>query len=221
MGVAWDTSEAVSGGMAGAGLGPYGAAAGFVLGGFLGGARNRGEKKRMRTRERQIRRRLSPAYYKQKLQEFTPIARQNVLESGAGNVIKQEVQGNISRRGLTGTGLGTAFQNAAALAPANIASTQAQNMASSSINNEISSISGFPMFQSPEQLSRGSASDIATAIAIFKSLKKKGGTNSDGTPDFRSQFPNNDWNSGWPSSVPKSAFNPGDYMPKFPNAMGG
>lgn len=172
--MAFDTNSAVQGGLAGASVGgPYGAAAGFVLGGFLGGSYQKGQKKQRRTLEKKIRRRQSPEYLKQRIQEYTPIARQAVLESGAGTSLQQEVQSNISKRGLTGTGVGTAFQNAAALAPSQFAAQTATNLATNSIDQEIQGILSMGSYNPQEisTLSRQSAGDIATAIAIYRSLK--------------------------------------------------
>lgn len=185
--MAFDTNAGVSAGSTGASIGSIGgpigagigAAAGFVLGGFLGGSYASGNKKRQRTLERKIRRRQSPQYFASKVAEYTPLARRTVLESGAANTLQQEVQGNISRRGLTGTGLGTAFQNAAALAPSQFAAQTATTLAQNSIDSEINSIMSMGTYNPKEisTLSRQSAGDIATAIAIFRSLKGRNSTN--------------------------------------------
>lgn len=226
--MAFDTNSAVSGGLAGASVaGPYGAAAGFVLGGFLGGSFQKGNKKQRRTLERKIRRRQDPAYLAKRVAEYAPLARRTVLESGAANTLQQEVQGNISRRGLTGTGLGTAFQNAAALAPSQFAAQTATTLATNSIDNEVNSIMGMGSYNPQEisTLSRQSAGDIATAIAIYRSLKGKNKADNSGAPDFQSQFPKDgSFSSGYPSSRPwggPSPYNPGNpFALGFPGARG-
>lgn len=219
--MAFDTNAAVQGGLTGASIGgpaaAYTAAAGFLLGGFLGGSYQSGNKKQRRTLERKIRRRQTPQYLAQRVAEYTPLARRTVLESGAANTLQQEVQGNISRRGLTGTGLGTAFQNAAALAPSQFAAETATNLAQNSVNNEINSIMGMGSYnpQDIATLSRQSAGDIATAIAIFRSLKGKTGAKT-GSPNpggFESNFPRN-------SDFPYQPYNPASAM-RFSGATGG
>lgn len=225
--MAFDTNAGISAGLTGATAGSVagpigagiGAAAGFVIGGFLGGSNASGNKKQRRTLERKIRRRQDPAYLARRIKEYTPIARQSILESGAANALTQEVQTNISKRGLTGTGIGTALSNAAALAPSNMAGEAARNLATNSINSEIEGIINMGSYNAQDiaSLSRQSAGDIATAIAIFRSLKDKGDVK--GGQDFNKQFPQNgSFSSGYPSQRPWA---PTPYNPNNPSAMGG
>lgn len=235
--MAFDTNAAVQGGLTGASIGgpaaAYTAAAGFVLGGFLGGSYAAGNKKQRRTLERKIRRRQDPAYLKRRIQEYTPIARQAVLESGAGNSLQQEVQSNISKRGLTGTGVGTAFQNAAALAPSQFAAQTATNLATNSIDNEINSIVNMGSYnpQDIATLSRQSAGDIATAIAIFRSLKGRNQA-ANSTPNAPSSGTATSMGPGRFDPYNLPTFNPalsdtyypssnGSYGRFFPGARGG
>jgi hypothetical protein len=234
---AFDVASGTAGASAGAGLGPYGAAAGFVIGGFLGGAANRNAKKQRQTIENKIRRRLSPQYYNNLVREFTPIAREGVVNSGAGNVIKQDVGTNLARQGLNGTGVGAAIQSAASLAPSNIAFQTANQLASNTQAADLNSVVGLGQFdpRMADQYARRDAGDIATAIAIFRSLKGSSSgrsqTNPDGSPTFNSTFPSGGgFPSGYPSSTtpwripgwdPNNPMNPGSFAQTFPNATGG
>lgn len=227
--MAFDFESGMSGAAAGSSIGgPYGAAAGFVIGGFVGG----GKKKRIKKQQRRFQQRYnmltSPAYLKDVTRGQIPIARENIMASGAGNAIKQDIASNLTSHGLIGTGVGTALQSAASLAPANMATQMANALAQGIIERQITGL----IETTPAGI-RGNMgndtnypfgdlkyNDIATIGAVFRGLGNKSNQSSGtGAPTFSGAFPpGGDFNSGYrtgslfpkqPDNVMKGDFDSG------------
>lgn len=193
--MAFDIGSATQGAQVGSAAGPYGAAAGFVIGGFIGGSQKKRRKKAAQRDKRKLTALASPQHLADVARSYTPLARENVLASGAGNAIQQDVQSNITNRGLTGSGVGLAFQNAAAQAPSNLATQISHSLAQEAVQREIDAFLGTSSYLGqPGSVSgtstKDAASQLATTFAIFKGLGSK--TNKAASPGgntFEGQFP--------------------------------
>ena len=151
------TGGAATGASVGAAVGgPFGAgvgaAAGFVLGGLAGGKAKDDAKKEQRRREQQILQLSSPQQILQNARKF-----QNQFGAIAGlggQALQSTVATNIARRGLTGTGLGTALTGAALSAPGIFATRDSLGRAQQTANLQVAALGGTPVFN-PSQVGSG------------------------------------------------------------------
>jgi len=139
---AFDFEGAVGGAAGGASFGgPIGAAIGFVLGGFIGGKDKDAAKKAAARRERQLQFLASAENFNRIARQLTPgfvaLANQSVGPAAASAAATQS-----ARRGLTGTGLGSALATNAAAAPGIAASKAAFQQAGQIQANQIAALGG-------------------------------------------------------------------------------
>lgn len=138
--------EGAAGGAAsGAAVGGiWGAAAGFVLGGFIGGKNQDKAKKAAQRRERQIAYITSTENYKAIYKDVHGIVAERARHT-VGPATRSAAATQASRRGLTGTGLGSAMMTNAAAAPGIAAAGAAASETGNIQNRQLAGIGASPM----------------------------------------------------------------------------
>lgn len=87
-----------------------------ALGAAGGIAGNKAKKKAAKKQRKDVREATRPSTVAEFVKQLMPMIRQNVI-AAQGPQFKQQLAGILSKRGLTGTGIGTSLQAAAASAP--------------------------------------------------------------------------------------------------------
>ena len=98
------------------------------IGGYFGGIAARGKEREMERLEEKIQNILSVKKFNKLFGKFLPIFRSQIA-AGVGPAIQQQTAGQISARGLSGTGLGEVLQSLSVVAPGIEATRQAGEMA--------------------------------------------------------------------------------------------
>jgi hypothetical protein len=169
--MAFDYESGLAGAQTGAAAGPYGAIAGFVVGGFVGGRKKDAMRKLMKKREKKLRYLASPKHLAEVTSQLTPQFRQQIA-GGAGAAAQSAIQNSISRRGLSGTGIGAALGAGAAAIPEITAFNQALGQAGNVINRQTEAYG--QQYYDPERIDEqiGKTGD---AIQLFKRLSAGSG----------------------------------------------
>jgi hypothetical protein len=170
-------------------FGPIGTGIGAVAGGIFGGlSGGKGEDEAKKAKERQRQRAVvaaSPGNLIENVRRVQP-AVTNMIRSGIGPQFQSGVATNIARRGLTGTGIGTAMQNAALAAPGVFATQAAIPIAQQISSNQLGAELGVPPFINPltstgqiftPQTLGGLAGTVGTFSSLFPG-KKAGPTST-------------------------------------------
>lgn len=171
---AFDFSSGMQGAASGGSIGgPWGAIAGFVIGGFLGGGKKKRAEKKQKKLEKQLRVLASPEHLAATTKKLTPQFREQIA-GGAGAELTGAIQTGVARRGLTGTGIGTALTAGAAAVPETMAFREALGQAQDVVGRQIAVRS---KQRTPE--ATGYAEEFgqfADATQMFKQLSAGGGS---------------------------------------------
>jgi len=116
----FDFGSGMQGAQAGSVAGPYGMAAGFVIGGFVGGHKkavaNRKLKKKQRRYNKAYADLTSPAGYNKTVQGIFP-GQRNLIASGPGSQMQSNIDTSLARGGFSGTGFGETARAIGYVAP--------------------------------------------------------------------------------------------------------
>ena len=110
---------ASQGAMVGSAFGGWGALIGGVVGGisgYFGGISARKAEREQERAEEKIHNVLSVKKFRKKYGQFLPYSRQEIA-AGQGPRIRQALEGRVAGTGMQDTGLGTALQGLAKVAP--------------------------------------------------------------------------------------------------------
>jgi len=163
--MAFDFDSAMAGAQTGANAGPYGAIAGFAVGGFLGGRAGSKQKRLMKKREKRIRYLTSPQHFADVTKQLTPLFREQVA-GGAGAEATAAINTRLARSGLSNTGIGTAIAGGAAAVPEVMAFKAALGQSGDIISNQLEHL-GAPI---PESNYANEIGQIGDAVSMFKQL---------------------------------------------------
>lgn len=138
--MAFDFQSGMRGAQAGSVAGPYGAIAGFVVGGFIGGGKMKKAKAKAKREQRLYRQHLqtitSPEYFGKTIQKMLPSMRESVA-SGIGPQMQSDIATSLARGGYTGTGVGEVGRAVGIAMPEIEAFRQATAQATPALNREI------------------------------------------------------------------------------------
>jgi hypothetical protein len=163
--MAFDFDSAMAGAQTGSVAGPYGAIAGFAVGGFIGGQKNKKIKKLQKKREKRLRYLTSPKHFADVTRELTPLFREQVA-GGAGAEATAAINSRVARGGLTGTGIGTALSAGAAAIPEVMAFKEALGQSGDIIANQLTHYGvDIPKNNYAQQIGQ-----IGDAVSLFKQL---------------------------------------------------
>jgi len=164
----FDFQSGLAGAQTGGSMGGgYGAIAGFVIGGFMGGRAKKRAQKKEKKRQKQLKHLASPTHLAETTKELTPQFRQQIA-GGAGAAMTGAIQTGVARRGLTGTGIGTALTAGAAAVPETMAFKEALGQAEGVINRQIEAKKGQAIYE-PEDVA-GEIGQVGDAYSLFKQL---------------------------------------------------
>ena len=181
----FDFGEGIGGGVGGAQVGAslggvpggiIGGVAGFALGGLGGGKGKDDAQKASAAKRRQAANAASPDNIIRSAQKFQKaFGAQAAL---GGQALQSGVATNNARRGLTGTGLGTALTGAALSAPGLFAQQDAFNRASQSAALQVQAATGVgtgfsPIDPNTGLFSGGGLGDLAKVFGNLGALKNK------------------------------------------------
>lgn len=139
-GIGWDTQSGVEAAAASGGN-PYAAAALFVIGGVLGGMKEKRLKHQLKEKKRLYQAAISPKYLAQLTGQNIPLFRQQISHGGAAG-IQSGIENNIAQRGQVGTGLGVSLKNMAQTAPEIAAFNSALAQASIQQQQKVAGLAG-------------------------------------------------------------------------------
>lgn len=185
--MAFELESGIGGAAAGSAFGPIGAAAGFVIGGFLGGRKKKKAARKLRKQKERIRRILSFQNFQTLFNQFRPLGRENQLTSGASGERAFNVARSLGVSGTTQTGLSAPLSSAVSTLDENAASQFATNQANVTIAGQLAG-EGINADLSLAQFGQDSTKlfgdvkpgELAKIGAIFRGLGKK--TGPGGTP---------------------------------------
>jgi hypothetical protein len=137
----FDFESGLSGAQTGSAAGPWGALAGFVISGFMGGSRKGAMRKALAKKRHELMGLASPKHLADVTQQLTPQFRQQVA-GGAGAEASQAITDAVARRGLSGTGIGTALEGGAAAIPEIMAFKESLGTAKAVVTNQMNTARG-------------------------------------------------------------------------------
>lgn len=155
------TGATVSGGN------PIGAAAGFVIGGLVGGRNEKKRRQAKKKREAELRAAMDAKRRYELTQQLLPLYR-NLIASGPGAAKQGEVASALGRMAYTGTGVGQAMKDASRALPGVEALRLATDDARDLQRNQIAALSGqafdpYP-YQNWSQFSPGELAQVGTVF---------------------------------------------------------
>lgn len=122
----FDIGSGVQGAQAGTAVYPgIGTVAGFVIGGFLGGAKKSKAANKVKKKEKQLRQLMTPEWLRQQIARGLPLFRQQVQTSGAGAALGEKQATQVARAAGGNTGIGASLLAASERSGENLAFTQA------------------------------------------------------------------------------------------------
>lgn len=169
----FDFDSAMAGAQTGGSVGgPYGAIAGFVISGFMGGSKKKKMKQLAKKKQKRLQKLASPQHLADVTRQLTPLMRQDVA-GGAGAELQQAIQTGVARRGLTGTGIGTALTAGASAVPEVMAFKMALGKSGDIVERQIGNEMGRAYGSQDNFASQ--VGQFGDAVQLFKSLSAESG----------------------------------------------